>query len=244
MRIYPAIDLYEGEVVRLTRGDYEQKKIYSKNPPAIALDWERQGAEWIHVVDLEGAKSGVLKNRTALSAIRKSVRCKLQFGGGLRTFEDIRQLLDEGIDRVVLGTKALDRDFFEKIIAKFAAKIAVSMDVRDGRVQTQGWLEEGKQTLDEAIANLNHFPLETLIYTDIERDGMLQGPNLSGLAEVLAWAKSRVILSGGISSLADVVACAKIPNKNFEGAIIGRALYDKKFSLKEAIRLVSMNQKS
>lgn len=240
MRLYPAIDLYEGKVVRLTRGDFRQETVYSKKPEAVAREWEKQGAEWIHVVDLEGARTGVLKNRASLLKIRESVRCHVQFGGGLRKMEDIQDVLKAGISRAVLGTKALDEIFFRRIIESFGDKIAVSLDIRDGMVQTEGWLKNGQTTLEAALRLFNTFPLKTVIYTDIRKDGMLEGPDFTGLKYVLAESHARVILSGGIRSLADIKACAAIKQKNFEGAIVGKALYEEKISLSEAIRIVKM----
>ena len=238
MRIYPAIDLYQGKVVRLTRGDFQKPIIYSEKPESIARDWEDQGAEWIHVVDLEGAKSGRPVNREALLKIRKAVKCKIQFGGGIRKIEDIASLLDEGMERVVLGTKALDKDFFSQALGQFREKIAVSLDVKEGMVQTQGWLESGREFLEEALKRLNDFPLETVIYTDIQKDGMLQGPNFAELSRLLEVSKSSLILSGGVGSLHHIERCRALSRDNFEGVIVGKALYEKKFSLRDALRIV------
>ena len=235
MNIYPAIDLYEGKVVRLERGEFQKQTVYSTKPAEIAVRWEKGGAPWIHIVDLEGAKPGVLKNLPSLFDIRKSVKCRIQFGGGLRTAEDLEQVLGAGIDRVVLGTKALDLTFFEKILKRFGRQVAVGLDVRDGFVQTQGWLNASQATLVGALDFFNHYPLETVIYTDIQKDGMLQGPNFSELQNVLKAAKPRVILSGGVGVLEDIKKAARILDKNFEGVIIGKALYENKFSIEQAI---------
>ena len=236
MNLYPAIDLYEGKVVRLQRGDFQNLTVYSSHPSAQAKEWEKQGAVWIHVVDLEGAKTGVLKNLPSLLQIRKAVKCQIQFGGGLRSLKQIQEVLDAGIDRVVLGTKALEGDFFEKVLAKLGSKLAVGLDVKNGIVQTRGWLESGGADLESALGRFNDLPLETIIYTDIQKDGMLKGPDFEGLANVLGLTGARVILSGGVSSLEDIRQCAGLKQKNFEGAIIGKALYEKMFSLKEALK--------
>jgi len=238
MNLYPAIDLYEGKVVRLTRGDYSQKKIYSENPAEMAKEWESQGAAWIHVVDLEGAKTGVMKNRKSLAAIRKSVQCQIQFGGGLRSEDVIADVLDHGVNRAVIGTKALDEAFFRRVMGRFRAKIAVGLDVRDDKIQTQGWLKEGGEHLRHALTRLNDWPLETIIFTDISKDGTLLGPSFAKLQDVLQATKANVILSGGVSTLADIKKSLQIVAKNFEGVIIGRALYEKQFELKEAVSLV------
>ena len=234
MNLYPAIDLYDGKVVRLVRGDFQNLTVYSKTPVTIAKEWETQGAAWIHIVDLEGAKTGALKNLPSLLEIRKAVQCKIQFGGGLRSLEQMEEVAQAGIDRIVLGTKALDETFFQTALQKFKSKIAVGLDTRNGIVQTQGWLESGGANLKAALQRFNDFPLETIIYTDIQKDGMLKGPDFEGLTDVLKTSRAKIILSGGVSSLEDIEKCAKITAENFEGAIIGKALYEKRFSLTDA----------
>ena len=239
MNLYPAIDLYEGQVVRLEKGDFEKKTVYSQDPETIARQWEEQGAKWLHIVDLEGAKTGILKNLPVIRKIRKTVKCKIQYGGGLRSVEAIETVISEGIDRAVMGTRALDETFFGKAISRFGSKIAVGLDVRDGKVQTQGWLEASGAELETALKHFNSTPLETVIYTDISKDGMLRGPNFEGLWQVLSWTRARVILSGGVTSLGDIEKCSVLTQKNFEGAIIGKALYEGKFKLTEAFRITS-----
>jgi len=236
MNIYPAIDLYQGKVVRLRRGDFAQETVYSDKPEEIAQEWESQGAEWLHVVDLEGAKTGVIKNEEALLEIRKAVKCRIQFGGGLRDEEWIGRILGNGINRVIVGTKSLDGPFLKSILEKHSEKIAVGLDVRDGRVQMEGWLKES-QTLDQALKYLEPFPLKTIIYTDIQKDGMLQGPNFEGLEEVMQRTRACVILSGGVGALVDIEKSSRIKTGNFDGVIIGKALYEKKFQLQEAIQI-------
>ncbi len=237
MNLYPAIDIYQGKVVRLTQGDYNSCVVYSKEPAATAKIWEKEGARWIHVVDLEGAKTGMLTSEASLAAICQGVKVKIQFGGGLRNIQDIAKVLALGVSRVVLGTKALDRIFLEEAILKFKDKIAVGLDVRRDQVKTAGWMRDGNITLTEALKFFDQQGVATLIYTDIEKDGVLQGPNWEKLSMVLANTKSRVILSGGISQLADVEKCRTIQASNFDGVIIGKALYDKRFQLSEAVRL-------
>ncbi|MFA5168178.1 MAG: 1-(5-phosphoribosyl)-5-[(5-phosphoribosylamino)methylideneamino]imidazole-4-carboxamide isomerase [Candidatus Omnitrophota bacterium] len=237
MNLYPAIDIFQGKVVRLTRGDYNACVVYSTNPAATAKDWEQEGARWIHVVDLEGAKTGTLTNDASLTAICQNVKAKVQFGGGLRHIEDIEKVLALGISRVVLGTKALDKTFLEKAILKFKEKIAVGLDVRHEQVKTAGWMRDGNITLQEALKLFDQLGVTTLIYTDIEKDGILEGPNWEKLSMVLANTRSRVILSGGISQISDIEKCRAIQTPNFEGVIIGKALYEKRFRLSEAVRL-------
>ncbi|MEI7750645.1 MAG: 1-(5-phosphoribosyl)-5-[(5-phosphoribosylamino)methylideneamino]imidazole-4-carboxamide isomerase [Candidatus Omnitrophota bacterium] len=239
MNLYPAIDLFEGKVVRLTQGNYNACVVYSTDPAAIAKDWEREGAKWIHVVDLEGAKTGALTNQESLAAICQSVKAKIQFGGGLREIKDIEKVFALGVARVVLGTKALDETFLKNALSRFKEKIAVGLDVRRDKVKTSGWLNDGNITLPEALKLFDKLGVETLIYTDIEKDGVLQGPSWEKLSRVLANTQSRVILSGGISQLSDIEKCKSIRASNFEGAIIGKALYDKRFQLSEAVRLAA-----
>ncbi len=239
MTIYPAIDLCEGKAVRLTKGDFAQKTVYSDFPEQIAEAFESAGASWIHVVDLEGAKTGVFKNLKSVAAIRKKVKCKIQFGGGVRSLEAIEAALQAGASRVVLGTKALDGDFFKKALEKRGPQIAVGMDVRDNKVQTQGWLQGSDVNMEDAVKMFNENSVETLIYTDIQRDGMLRGPNFDRLRDLLGMSRSRIILSGGIGEISDIRQTGEIRASNFEGVIVGKALYEKKFTLQDALKAVA-----
>lgn len=240
MNLYPAIDIYDGKVVRLSRGDFNQGKIYAEFPEKQALEWESLGARWIHVVDLEGAKTGELRNFESLLKIRRSVQCFIQFGGGLRSEEAVKKVLDQGIDRVVLGTKALDREFFGKLLSRFGDRIALGLDARDGIVSTEGWLKESGQHVKDVLHDLEGAGLGTVIYTNIKNDGMLEGPDIQGIRDVMSWTSSRVILSGGISGLHDVEACASsLDEDNFEGIIIGKALYEKRLDLRRALDVIA-----
>lgn len=239
MRIYPAVDLYEGKVVRLRQGAFDQITVYAEDPLEIVCRWEKEGGEWLHVVDLEGAKSGQLRNERALERIRKGTQARIQFGGGVRRLEDVSRLVDLGIDRIVIGTKALEPAFLNQALERFASRIAVALDVRDGIIQTQGWLTASEQTLEKGLLALNKFPLETLIYTDIQKDGMLGGPNWQQLTWLLERTQAAVILSGGIGSPEDIRRAAQIHHRNFEGIIIGKALYENRISLREALTLAS-----
>lgn len=237
MNIYPAIDLYEGQVVRLKKGDFAQKTVYSNSPAEAAKGFEDQGASWIHMVDLEGAKTGILRNIASLAAVRKAVKCKIQFGGGMRSLEAIDQAFAAGADRVVLGTKALDPAFFGEVLKRHKSKIAVGIDIKDNQVQTQGWLEASSVSLEQSLELFDKQGVETLIYTDIQKDGMLQGPNFERLEFILANSKARIILSGGVGNIEDIRKCAAIKAKNFEGVIAGKAIYEKTMDLKEAVQI-------
>ncbi|HOE69193.1 MAG TPA: 1-(5-phosphoribosyl)-5-[(5-phosphoribosylamino)methylideneamino]imidazole-4-carboxamide isomerase [Candidatus Omnitrophota bacterium] len=243
MNLYPAIDLYQGKVVRLTQGDYNTCKVYSHDPAAIAKEWESAGARWIHVVDLEGAKTGVISNEASVSAICKAVKAQIEFGGGMRTADDIRKVLGLGVSRVILGTKALDPVFLDECVKTFGDKLAVGLDVRHGLVKTTGWTRDGNMTLEDVLALCDKANVHTVIYTDINRDGVLDGPNFTKLTDVLARTRARVILSGGVAQLTDIEKCGAITAGNFEGVIIGKALYEKKFTLAEAFNVLPRNQK-
>lgn len=239
MNLYPAIDLFQGKVVRLTQGDFNTCRVYSNDPVETAKAWEQEGAQWIHVVDLEGAKSGQLANGISLSAICRAVKARIEFGGGLRTFEDIQRVLNLGVSRAVIGTKALDQDFLAAMVEKFGDQLAVGLDVRRDHAKTGGWMRDGNITLQEALTLFNQIGVRTLIYTDIEKDGCLRGANWEKLSTVLASTKARVILSGGIGQLTDIEKCRNIKESNFEGVIVGKALYDKHFTLTEAFKALS-----
>ena len=241
MELYPAIDLYQGKAVRLRGGSFQEVTVYSDHPAAVAQEWQAQGARWIHIVDLEGAKSGRVVHGATLKSIRDSVRSRIQFGGGLRSLQDIESALSSGADRVVLGTKALDKVFLTGALARFGAKIAVGLDVRGGKVQLEGWLKESSVSLGEALNILKDLDVQMIIVTDISKDGMLAGPNFGQIEGVLKSSRARVILSGGVSSLEDISKAGELPQEHFEGVIIGKALYEKKFTLSEAFRLISPN---
>jgi phosphoribosylformimino-5-aminoimidazole carboxamide ribotide isomerase len=237
MDIFPAIDLYEGHVVRLTRGDYAKKTVYSGNPAEVAQRWESAGCRWLHIVDLEGAKAGRVLHWRVLESIRKSVHCRIQFGGGVRSEDDIRRILEMGVERIILGTKALEDAFLTSTLGKFGANIAVSLDIKDGCVQTRGWLHGASVTLSDAVDTLNRFPISTIIYTDIKKDGMMAGPNLPEFEKVLTACKARVLLAGGVSGIGDIKICKAINRENFGGVIIGKALFEPDFSLTEALTI-------
>ncbi len=235
MNIYPAIDLYEGKVVRLQKGDFSKMKIYHDRPSETARLWEDSGARWLHLVNLNGARDGKLENLDALKKIKQSVNCRIQFGGGVRKIEDIRILLDSGADRVILGSRALDPRFLDLALNTFPHRVAVGLDVMDGIVRTHGWLAGSGVSLGTALANLNSYAPAAIIVTDIHRDGMLQGPNFNMIEDCLRLSRTPVILSGGVSTLEDIRACTRMKSALFDGAIIGKAIYEYQFTLRDAI---------
>lgn len=235
MLIIPAIDLRGGKVVRLIRGDYSQETVYSDDPIKVAEDWRNKGAELIHVVDLDGALKGKPIN---LEAIKKIAGCGvgIEVGGGLRERETIEQLFKIGVRRVVLGTKAVtDPDFLKTMIKEFGEGIAVGIDEAAGKVKTEGWRTETPLKRVDLARQVEKLGAKTIIYTDISRDGTLTGPNLAGLEEILDAVKLDVILSGGIGGYEDLDNAKRLESKGLAGIIIGKALYDERIDLKEAI---------
>ncbi|HRK61533.1 MAG TPA: 1-(5-phosphoribosyl)-5-[(5-phosphoribosylamino)methylideneamino]imidazole-4-carboxamide isomerase [Candidatus Omnitrophota bacterium] len=242
MNLYPAIDLYENKVVRLQKGDFKRMTVYHDRPSETARIWEDQGAEWLHLVNLNGARDGRLENLEALSKIRESVNCRIQFGGGIRSADDIRTLLGLGVERVILGSRALEPRFLQSVFEQFPYRVAVGFDVMDGVVKTHGWLSGSGVRLDSALRSLHGFAPAAVIVTDIHKDGMLQGPNFDMIRECLGLARFPIILSGGISDLSDIAQCAALKHPFFDGAIIGKALYEKKFSLASAFDQISRKE--
>lgn len=240
MLIIPAIDLKDGAVVRLYKGRAEEKKVYSDKPADIARQWQAQGAKLIHVVDLDGAFSGVLKNLGGLREIINAIGVPVEFGGGVRSQETIKELLKLGVSRIVLGTKAIeDQNFLKKVFHEFGDKIIVSIDTRDRHtISTKGWQNEsGAIGVADFAKQLKSIGFKRLIYTDISKDGTLTGPDIKGLECLLNEAKLNIIASGGISSLEDIEALKRLEKMGLEGIIVGKALYEGRIDLAQAIKL-------
>ena len=235
MLIYPAIDLYEGKAVRLLRGDYANMTVYSEHPEKIALDFQAQGAQCVHLVDLEGAKNGLTPNFDTVLRIKKACGLFCEIGGGVRTMDVIRRYLDAGVDRVILGTAAVaSPGFVEEAAGAFGEHIAVGVDVRDGYVAVKGWTEKSEEEAFAFCRRMNDIGVRTLICTDISRDGAMQGTNLPLYKELSESLGMQIIASGGVSSLQDVKALRQM---NLHGAIIGKAYYTGAISLREAIEV-------
>lgn len=240
MFILPSIDLKGGKVVRLLRGDFEKETAYSEDPVAIAKKWEKEGAKWIHVVDLDGAFRGEPANLKWVERIVRSISCSIECGGGVRTPETIEKLLSYGIKRVILGTRAiLSENFLRDCIRDFGSHIAVSIDARENKLMTHGWTETLSMDAPTLAQRLETLGLSLFICTDIGKDGTLEGPNLPLYESLIRVTSLPFIVSGGISSLKDISALLQLKEKGRLpwGVIVGRALYEKKFSLKEAIAL-------
>ena len=235
MYIYPAIDLYEGKAVRLYKGDYAQMTVYNEDPVAVARDFLASGASHIHLVDLEGAKSGTTPNLETVCAIKKATGLFCQIGGGIRSMEVVRRYLDAGLDRVILGTAAVtDPAFLQQAVAEYGEKIAVGIDIKDGFVAIKGWVEKSEQDAMEFAARMQDLGIKTLICTDISRDGAMRGANHELYKQLSERLGMEIIASGGVSSLEDVKILSAM---DIHGAIIGKAYYTGAVELKEAIEV-------
>ena len=233
MEIWPAIDLRGGKCVRLQQGDFGRETVFGDDPAEMAKHWVEQGAPQLHLVDLDGARDGQLANSAAIQAILAAVDIPCELGGGIRTTETIQQLLDLGLSRLVVGTQALkDPDWFRTVCRQFPNKLAVGIDARNGQVATDGWLETSSTDAIQLAQQLASEPLAAVIYTDIDRDGMLNGPNLPAMKDMAQAVDLPVIASGGVSQLSDVT---DLVETGVDGCIIGRALYDGKVRLDEAL---------
>lgn len=240
MLIIPAIDLQDGCVVRLVQGKFDKnKKVYSRDPLKTARHWVKAGAQFLHIVDLDGAYSGTPKNLKLVEEIVRNVDVPIEFGGGVRKIETISFLLGLGIKRVVLGTKAIeDKAFLKKAFTKFKDKVIVSLDVKQDSLLTKGWrtCNKGVDILAFALY-LKEIGFKQLIYTDTLKDGTLKGPNIKGIKSLLKDTGLKIIASGGISTLQDLYNLKKLEKQGLQAVIVGKALYDGKFTLSQAMRL-------
>ncbi|PIC56049.1 1-(5-phosphoribosyl)-5-[(5-phosphoribosylamino)methylideneamino]imidazole-4-carboxamide isomerase [Sporosarcina sp. P12(2017)] len=233
MILFPAIDIRDGKCVRLIQGDYAQEIIYNDSPTNMAQEWQNQGAEYIHVVDLDGAKTGNSANKQAIEAIAKSVSVPVQVGGGIRNMEIVDSHIENGVARVIIGTAAIqDPEFLKKAVEKYGDKIAVSIDARNGLVATDGWTETSDVKAVDLLQDLAEIGVKTVVYTDIMKDGMLQGPNFEELKIMDDASSIDIIASGGVSTEEDI---KRLAAEDMYGAIIGKALYEGNLSLKKLL---------
>jgi phosphoribosylformimino-5-aminoimidazole carboxamide ribotide isomerase len=234
--LYPAIDMRDGKCVRLLQGDYNQETVYGDSPFDMAKQFAEQGAEWIHMVDLDGAKDGKKVNHEHVLRVAKELPAKVQIGGGVRTMEDVSFYLDAGVDRVILGSTAVSNpEFVREALQRYGgSRVAIGLDARDGFVATEGWLETSHIMAVDLAKRLVEEGAETFIFTDISKDGMLQGPNVEAIGELARITGKEVIASGGVSSINDLVSLKK-DERNIAGAIIGKALYTGRFTLSDAL---------
>lgn len=238
MEIWPAIDLLEGKCVRLRQGDYSQNTVFSQDPGQVAKTWFDAGAAFLHCVDLDGAKSGSLVNHQAVRQILKAAEGKtVQLGGGVRSEESIRRLFDLGLSRLIVGTSALkDPQWFGAMCQAFPNRLVLGLDAKSGMVATEGWLDVSKTPATELIDQVAKHTDQcaAVVYTDIEKDGMMEGPNFQSLAEIQKVSPFPVIASGGVTTLDDL---KRLVDQGTHGAIIGRALYEGTIQLRDALRI-------
>ncbi len=236
MLIIPAIDIKDGKVVRLWQGDFSKATVYSENPLEMAVFWEKEGAQFLHLVDLDGALEGRPRNLEFIREICSLIKVPVQAGGGLRRKTDVSDLLSGGVERIIIGTRACeDIGWLAELVKEFPQRIVVSLDIKEGFLFTDGWTRKTSIKAEEFVGELKSIGLELFIFTDVERDGTLKGLYLDYIHRILSLAKIRIILAGGIGSLEDIKLLKPLAEEGLSGVIVGRALYEKKFSLKEAM---------
>ena len=236
MILYPAIDIRGGQAVRLLQGDYERETAYDADPVDAATRWAGEGAEFLHVVDLDGAKAGEPRNLEAVRRIAAAVECPIQVGGGLRDAASVEAVLEAGAARVVIGTAALrDPRFLARVLKAHGERVVVSVDARDGKVSLAGWTEASDHDVAAAVSELGERGVARFLCTAIEVDGTMEGPVLGELTRIAAATEAQVIASGGVGELSHLEALAREAAPNVEGAIVGRALYERRFTVAEGI---------
>ncbi len=247
LTIFPAIDIMGGKVVRLQQGQFDKATDYSDDPLVIAKKWKSFGAQWVHIVDLDGAKTGEMKNIDVIKKIAKEVGLDVQVGGGIRTLEKANELLEEkGIKRIVLGTSAVsDEKLLSALIAKWQDRVAVSIDCTEGLATLKGWVETSNVRGTDLAKKLEQQGVKWIIYTDISTDGMMKGPSFGGIEEMLNTIKINVIASGGISNENDIRRLCELKDRyaHFVGAITGKAIYDKVLGLQSALYITRSYKK-
>lgn len=241
MIFFPAIDIYQGKCVRLEKGDFEKKTIFNEDPVDQAKFFEDMGCNWIHVVDLDGAKNGSSSNFNIVEEISLKTNLKIQFGGGVRSIAKIKSLLDAGIERVVIGTKAInDISFLDVVCRDFPNKIVIGIDARKGKVSIEGWTKDSGINANELAINAEKKGVCAIIFTDIDKDGLMSGPNIPSTLEIAKAVNIPVIVSGGVSAIEDVIEVKENEGSGIGGLICGRAVYDKKVDIKEALKIVRL----
>lgn len=236
MKIIPAIDIIEGKTVRLEKGDYDKKISYDLTPVDAAFELEKQGAGFLHVIDLDGAREGEPVNIETIKKIVEKVNIPIEVGGGYRTFDDIDRALNIGVERVILGSSAVkDLSFAEKAIKKYGEKVIISIDVLDGKIKVHGWEADSEHELTMVLSKLKEFGATRINFTDVSKDGTLEGPDIGLLKEILDSTDLKMIYAGGIKSIEHIKALKNIESMGIEGVITGRAIYDGTIDIREAI---------
>ncbi len=239
MVIFPAIDLKNGKCVRLQQGKFDNVKVFNEDPVSVAKEFEKKGAEYIHLVDLDGALEGELVNRAVIEKIVKSVNIPCELGGGIRTIERIEELLDLGISRVILGTIAIKNpEITKEAVKKFGGdRVVIGIDAKHGKVAINGWIDITEKDVVELIKEMENIGVKTVIYTDIEKDGMMQGISYDSVKRILEQTNINIVVSGGVTTIEDIKKLTVLENSKIEGVITGKAIYEGKLDLAEAIRV-------
>jgi phosphoribosylformimino-5-aminoimidazole carboxamide ribotide isomerase len=234
MILYPAVDILDGQAVRLTKGDFEEKTVYRDSPLEAARSWVEEGARFLHVVDLDGARTGTPQNLQHVEAITSELSVPVQLGGGLRSLPAVRDALRAGVERVILGTAAFtDIDFLDDVLGAFRERVIVSVDTRGGNVSTSGWQTTTQMPAESVIERLQNRGVRSFVYTNVDRDGMLEGPDVAEVRRIAGVVRGRFLYSGGIGSADDLRALAALRQVNLGGVIVGKALYEGRVSVHE-----------
>ena len=240
MKLIPAIDLMNGKCVRLFKGDFNKRKDFSKEPHEQAKYWEKEGAKCIHIVDLDAAKTGIPTNDQSIKKIVKEVSIPIQIGGGIRSLERIEQLLSYGIDKVIMGTSAIENKSLVKDLSiKYPGRIIIGIDAKDGKVSTRGWLKQSDVLATDLVKEFSYFKIASFVVTDINTDGTLEGTNEIFIKKILEITNVPVIASGGVGSISDLISLTKFEHSGLYGVIVGKALYENKFTINEANNILS-----
>ena len=240
MKLIPAIDLIDGKCVRLVKGDFNKRKEFSKEPHEQAKYWEKEGAKCIHIVDLDAAKTGLPTNDQSIKKIVNEVNIPIQIGGGIRSKERIEQLFSYGVDKVIMGTSAIENKELVKVLSsKYPKRIIIGIDAKDGKVSTRGWLKQSDILATDLVKEFSSFKIASFIVTDINTDGTLEGTNEDFIRDILNITDIPVIASGGIGSISDLLSLIKFESFGLYGVIVGKALYENKFTINEANKVLS-----
>ena len=240
MKLIPAIDLMNGKCVRLFKGDFNKRKDFTKEPHEQAKYWEKEGAKCIHIVDLDAAKNGFPTNDQSIKKIVNEINIPIQIGGGIRSQERIDQLLSYGIDKVIMGTSAIEnKELVKDLSSKYPKKIIVGIDAKDGKVSTRGWLKQSDILATDLVKEFSYFKIASFVVTDINTDGTLEGTNEVFIKKVLEITDIPVIASGGIGSISDLLSLTKFEHSGLYGVIVGKALYENKFTISEGNNILS-----
>ena len=240
MKLIPAIDLMNGKCVRLFKGDFNKRKDFPKEPHEQARHWEKEGAKCIHIVDLDAAKTGIPTNDQSIKKILNEINIPIQIGGGIRSLERIEQLLSYGVSKVIMGTSAIEnKDLVKDLSSKYPKKIIIGIDAKDGKVSTRGWLKQSQVLATDLVKEFSYFEIASFIITDINTDGTLKGTNEVFIKNVLEITDIPVIASGGVGSISDLLSLTKFEHSGLHGVIVGKALYENKFTISEANNILS-----